>query len=135
MERIDLADLMGSMSLRPGTWFHLLEEDTKFSPNRVRHPYVFPEGWDPAGRRALGHALPRSTSDPWPDQKAGVDYLRHDPHGSHDGRPCDLDEVGYIPPRRFPVARSWIKNGEFICEEPSRAALGRIQTFDMDYAK
>lgn len=135
MRRIDLGDLMGAMSLRPGTWFRLLEEDTRFAPDRVSHPYVFPDGWDPGGRRAFGHALPRSTAERWPDQRPGVDYLKHDPHGSHDGRLCALDEVGYIPPQRFPVSQAWINRGDFICEEPSRVVLGRIQTFDMDHAK
>lgn len=135
MKSVDLSDLMGEMALRPGTWFRLLEQDTKFAPDRISHPYVFPDGWEPGGRRAFGHALPRSTAERWPEQRAGVDFLQHDPHGSHHGRRCELDEIGYIPPLRFPVARSWINRGNYICEEPSRVVLGRIQIFDMDHAK
>lgn len=131
---MDLGDLMGGMSLQPGTWFHLLDSDTQFSKDRVKHPWVFPDGWDP-GRRVFGHALPRSTSPPRPNDQAGIDYLDHDRHGIHGGVQCRLDKDAWIQPVRQQVSRAWVVNGKRICEEPSNRVLGRIQTFDMDYAK
>ena len=134
MQRIDLGDLMGAMSLEPGTWFYLLDSDTQFSADRHQHPWVFPDGWDP-GRRAFGHALPRSTSEPKATDRAGIDYLDHGRHGTHGGKECLLDRDAWIQPIRQQVPRAWILNGKLICEEPSRRVLGQIQLFDMDYAK
>lgn len=134
----DMADalvaLMGAISHLPGTWFWLRDDDTQFSQNHGRHPFVLPDGFDPGGRRALAHGLPRSSQEPRSGRR-DVDYLIHGSHGVCNGKPCDLDRTGWIKPLRYQVTSSWLSAGSFICVEPSRQVLGRIQTFEMEAAK
>jgi len=130
-----LASVQGAMPQDSGVWFWLRDVDTKFStaPDRARHPFVLPDGFDPAGRRALAHGLPRSGSPPR-SGTAGTDFLVHAAHGVCNGRRCDLDKQGWIKPMRYQVTGAWLAAGSYICVEPSRMVLGRIQTFEMEAA-
>lgn len=125
---------MGAIRQRPGTWFWLRDDDTLFSENGGRHPFVLPDGFDPVGRLAFAHGLPRSSQKPY-SGKPGEDYLEHVAHGICDGRQCDLDRTGWIKPLRHQVTSPWLSAGAFICVEPSLRVLGQIQTFDMEAGK
>ena len=133
--RSSWADVMGLIASKPGTWFWLNDAQTGFSKDvRKQHPFVLPDGFDPSGRQAFGHGLPRSSQEPR-SGSPGVDYLKHDPHGSCGGRQCDLDRTGWIAALRYQVTSKWISDGKYICVEPSLAVLGRTQTFDAEAAR
>lgn len=125
---------MGAMSHLPGTWLWLMDDDTHFSDNHGRHPFVLPDGFDPAGRRAFAHGLPRSSKEPY-SGVPGIDFLVHEAHGFCDGKKCDLGRRGWIFPLRHQVTSSWLSAGAHICVERSLQMLGRIQTFEMEAAK
>ena len=132
MRGIDLTELMGELVLDSGTWFWLLDDDTGFS-DKEKHPWVFPTGFDPNGRTALAHALPRSSREPFNSERPGVDFLVHAAHGSHDGTQCALDRKGWIKAKSQPVAKDSINRGQYICVEHSQRVLGQIQEFEMGY--
>lgn len=132
MTGLTWADVMSQLPQSAGTWFWLNNAQTGFSRNvGHQHPFVLPDGFDPAGRRALAHGLPRSSQEPRSGQP-GVNFLKHDPHATCGGRQCDLDRTGWIAALRYQVTSQWIADGNYICVEPSSAVLGRIQTFDAE---
>ena len=60
MERIDLGDQMGAISIKPGTWFHLLETDNWFLRRTVSNtPGCSPTGGTRAGVRLAMHSRAR----------------------------------------------------------------------------
>lgn len=127
---------MGAIEHPPGTWFWLRDDDTQFSraPDRTKHPFVLPYGFDPGGRRALAAGLPRSSQEPKSGQDT-VDFLKHDAHGICEGKQCDLDRTGWIKPTTYPVAASWLAAGTYICVERDSMVLGRIQVLEDEAAQ
>ena len=140
MRGLSLSDAMGLIEHKPGTWFWLNDDDTKFHVDRSKppenqgsHPFVLPDGFDPGGRRAFAHGLPRSSREPR-SGVPGVDFLGTSSTDKCDGVQCDLDRTGWIPALRYQVISQWFTKGKYICVERSMTVLGQIQTFDMEAA-
>lgn len=105
-----------------GTWWVLLEADTRWSDTRDRYPWILAR--DFSERTAFAHAVPRSS-------RQSDDGLEHPAHApGHDGESmCFLDWKGWVLPAEMQqIQPSWFDNGWRSCEEsPESDLLSRVR--------
>ena len=131
LKRIALADLMGEMALPPGTWFWLLDADTRLG-DKERHPWVFPTGFDPSGRLAFGARVTSVLHAALCRRPSSIDFLHH-LQAPELQRQAVRPEQGRVDQADPSASREgWINRGRYICEEPSSRVLGQIQDFEMN---
>lgn len=106
-----------------GSWFSLLDSDTRFSLLRPDHRWMLYLDFDP-GRHVFAHGCPRSTSDPRP----GNVFFEHPAHDAKHESGCmiDLDARVYVSSRR-PVEPTWLDHGRYSCLEPSSEFVAKVQ--------
>jgi hypothetical protein len=97
-----------------GTWWMLLESDTRFSEERVQHPWVFHVAY--SARFVFAHGCPR-TRRRSPTCEHAAHPLGHQPM-------CQLSDRGWVlPAEAQQIKGEWLDSGFYSCEEPSGSGL------------